>query len=141
AYDSARLANLGIGHGAIDAGVGYTYFDQKTGHEFSAVTGLTYNLPNQSTNYQNGVDWHLDWAASQFLSNQLSVGVVGYVYKEIGCDSGSGDRVGSSNRKFLALGHRPLFCSRSAKNGRATLTSKAIRSLLRRIAPMAGTPG
>jgi hypothetical protein len=27
AYDSRRLANIGIGHGAIDAGGGYTYFN------------------------------------------------------------------------------------------------------------------
>jgi hypothetical protein len=52
AYDPARLANLGIGHGAIDSGGGYTYFDQTSGHEFSAVTGLTYNFVNPSTNYQ-----------------------------------------------------------------------------------------
>jgi hypothetical protein len=32
AYDSTRLSNLGIGHGAIDGGAGYTYFDPKTGH-------------------------------------------------------------------------------------------------------------
>jgi len=104
AYDSSRLSNLGIGHGAVDAGVGYTYFDQKTGHEFSAVTGLTYNFINPSTNYQNGVDWHLDWAASQFLSQQFSVGVVGYIYKEIGCDSGSGDRVGCFQSQVFGVG-------------------------------------
>jgi hypothetical protein len=40
-YDSSRLANFGIGHGAIDGGIGYTYFDPKTGHEFSVVTGLS----------------------------------------------------------------------------------------------------
>ncbi len=45
-YNSARLANFGIGHGAADAGVGYTYLDEKTGHEFSAVTGFTYNFVN-----------------------------------------------------------------------------------------------
>jgi hypothetical protein len=45
-YDSTRLANFGIGHGAMDGGVGYTYFDEKAGHEFSVVTGLTYNLVN-----------------------------------------------------------------------------------------------
>jgi len=45
-YDSSRLANFGIDHGAADGGVGYTYFDPKTGHEFSAVMGLTYNLVN-----------------------------------------------------------------------------------------------
>ena len=32
AYDFNRLANLGIGHGAIDGGVGYTYLNPLTGH-------------------------------------------------------------------------------------------------------------
>ena len=66
-YNSTRLANLGIGHGAIDGGAGYTYFNPQTGHEFSAVGGFTYNFVNTSTNYQNGVDFHVDWGASQFL--------------------------------------------------------------------------
>jgi hypothetical protein len=87
-YDSSRLANLGIGHGAMDGGVGYTYFDQKTGHEFSVVTGLTYNLINPSTGYQNGIDWHLDWGASQFRTKTLQVGAVGYFYDQLTPDSG-----------------------------------------------------
>ena len=37
----------------LDGGVGYTYFDEKTGHEFSAVAGLTGNFENQSTGYTN----------------------------------------------------------------------------------------
>jgi len=60
AYDSARLSNIGIGHGAIDAGGGYTYLNPQTGHEFSGVLGFTYNFTNQSTQYQNGVDMHFD---------------------------------------------------------------------------------
>lgn len=104
AYDSTRLSNLSIGHGAVDGGAGYTYFNPKTGHEFSAVTGLTYNFTNPSTNYQNGIDWHLDWAASQFLSQQFSIGVVGYIYREIGCDSGSGDRVGCFQSQVFGVG-------------------------------------
>jgi hypothetical protein len=44
AYDPTRLANIGIGHGAMDGGVGYTYLNPQTGYEFSAVTGVTYNL-------------------------------------------------------------------------------------------------
>jgi hypothetical protein len=87
-YSSTNLANIGIGHGAADAGGGYTYLNPQTGHEFSVVTGFTYNLINPSTNYQNGVDWHLDWGASQFLSKQLLVGGVGYFYEQISPDSG-----------------------------------------------------
>jgi hypothetical protein len=87
-YDPSRLANLGIGHGAVDGGIGYTYFDPKTGHEFSAVTGLTYNLVNASTGYQNGIDWHLDWGASQFLTQTFQIGAVGYFYDQLTADSG-----------------------------------------------------
>src|SRR6202790_5277601 len=94
AYDSTRLSNIGLGHGAIDAGGGYTYFKPQTGPEFSAGAGFTYNFQNQSTQYQNGVDLHLDWGASQFLTQQVQAGAVGYIYKEVGCDSGSGDRLG-----------------------------------------------
>jgi len=87
-YDSTRLANFGIGHGAMDGGVGYIYFDPKAGHEFSVVTGVTYNLVKPSTGYQNGVDWHLDWAASQFLTKTLQVSAVGYVYEQLTSDRG-----------------------------------------------------
>jgi hypothetical protein len=104
AYDSTRLSNIGIGHGTLDAGGGYTYLNPQTGQEFSAVLGFTYNFLNQSTQYQNGVDMHLDWGASQFLTKQVMVGLVGYVYKEIGCDSGSGDRVGCFQSQVVGVG-------------------------------------
>jgi len=104
AYNSSSLANLGIGHGAVDAGAGYTYFDQAAGHEFSIVGGFTYNLIDTSTNYQNGVDFHLDWGASQFLSKQLFVGAVGYLYDQVSGDSGSGDKVGSFESRVVGVG-------------------------------------
>jgi len=104
AYDSTSLSNLGIGHGSIDAGGAYTYLNPQTGHEFSGVLGFTYNFTNQSTQYQNGVDMHFDWGASQFLTKQFLVGAVGYVYKEVGCDSGSGNRVGCFQSQVVGMG-------------------------------------
>jgi hypothetical protein len=104
AYDSNRLSNLGIGHGAIDAGGGYTYFNPQTGHEFSGVLGFTYNFKNTATQYQSGVDLHFDWGASQFLTKQVQVGLVGYAYKDIGCDSGSGDHVGCFQSQVFGIG-------------------------------------
>jgi hypothetical protein len=68
-YDRARLANLGIGHGAIDAGAGY-------------------NFKNTDTQYRSGVDFHFDWGASHFLSKQVFVGFAGYAYQQITDDSG-----------------------------------------------------
>jgi hypothetical protein len=103
-YSSTQLANIGIGHGAVDGGAGYTYFDPKLGHEFSFVTGLTYNLINPSTNYQNGIDWHLDWGASQFLSKQVFVGAVGYFYDELTPDRGSAPIFGPIESRVIGVG-------------------------------------
>lgn len=109
AYQSTRLANIGIGHGAIDAGGGYTYFNPQTGHELTGVLGVTYNFKNTDTQYQSGVDLHFDWGASQFLSKQVQVGLVGYVYKQLGCDSGFGDRVGCFRSQVAGAGPQVGF--------------------------------
>jgi hypothetical protein len=103
-YNPSRIVNLGLGHGAIDAGGGYTYFDPKAGNEFSATLGFTYNLENVDTNYQNGVDMHLDLGASHFFTKQLQLGAVGYAYQQISCDSGSGDRLGCFESRVFGAG-------------------------------------
>jgi hypothetical protein len=103
-YEATRLANLGIGHGAIDGGAGYTYFNPATGHEFSVVGGLTYNFENTHTDYQNGIDLHLDWAASQFLSKQLFVGIAGYLYQQVTGDSGAGAKLGPFESSTIGIG-------------------------------------
>jgi hypothetical protein len=98
------LSNIGIGHAAFDGGGGYTYLDEKTGHEFSAVGGFTYNFVNPSTNYQNGVDFHLDMAAAQFLSKQWLVGAVGYVYGQVSADRGSAPILGPIESRVAGVG-------------------------------------
>lgn len=104
AYDPRRLANLGIGHGAIDGGAGYTYFNPQTGIEASAVTGLTYNFENPDTSYRNGIDWHLDWGVSQFLSKQFHFGAVGYFYNQLTADSGALPILGGNYSRVAGVG-------------------------------------
>jgi hypothetical protein len=104
AYDPNRLANLGIGHGAIDGGGGYTYLNPMTGHEFSAVGGFTYNFKNPDTGVQSGVDFHLDWGASKFMSKQVFVGLVGYAYQQISDDTGGHPLLGGFRSRVLGLG-------------------------------------
>jgi len=103
-YDPTRLANFGIGHAAMDGGAGYTYLDLETGHEFSAVSGFTYNLKNTNTDYQNGVDWHLDWALSQFVTKQIHIGAVGYFYQQITDDSGAAAILGDTKSRVMGAG-------------------------------------
>jgi hypothetical protein len=104
AYDPNRLANIGIGHGAIDGGGGYTYLNPATGHEFSGVAGFTYNFKNPDTQYQSGIDFHFDWGASQFLSKQVFVGVVGYAYQQLTDDSGQHPILGGMRSRVLGVG-------------------------------------
>jgi hypothetical protein len=103
-YDPNRLVNLGLGHGAIDAGGGYTYLNQKNGREFSAISGFTYNLENPDTHYRNGLDWHVDWGASQFLSERVHAGIVGYWYQQVTGDSGAGAKLGAFESRVGGLG-------------------------------------
>ena len=103
-YEAGRLANLGTNHWSADVGGGYTYLNEKTGREFSAVLGFTYNFENSDTQYKNGIDGHLDWAASQFLSEQTHVGLVGYFYQQLSGDSGAGATLGDFKSRVYAVG-------------------------------------
>jgi len=104
AYAADRLANPGQNHWALDAGGGYTYLDSRTGREISAVLGFTYNFKNHDTDYRNGIDAHLDWAASQFLDPQTHIGLAGYVYQQVTGDSGSGALLGKFRSRVYGIG-------------------------------------
>jgi hypothetical protein len=108
-YNASRLANLGIGHQALDAGAGYTYFNPQTGWEFSSTLGFTYNFENNDTQYKNGVDAHLDWGASRFITPTTQLGLVGYVYRQLSCDSGAGNRVGCFEAQVAGIGPQVGF--------------------------------
>ena len=88
----------------MDGGVGYTYFDPKLGNEFSAVAGLTYNLENTALQYQNGIDFHVDWGVSHFLFKQFMIGVVGYYFKQITGDTGLGATLGGFESRIAGIG-------------------------------------
>lgn len=103
-YDPNRLANLGIGHGAIDLGAGYTYFNPQSGNEFSAVAGMTYNFKNTSTQYQNGMDFHVDWGASHFFSNKVQLGLVGYYLQQVTDDVGAPAALGGFRSRIAGIG-------------------------------------
>jgi len=104
AYNPNRLANLGIGHGAIDGGGGYTYLNPATGYEFSGVGGFTYNFKNTDTQYRSGIDFHFDWGASKFLTKQVFVGLVGYAYQQVTDDSGQSPILGGFRSRVLGVG-------------------------------------
>jgi len=104
AYQVGRLANLGLNHAALDGGGGYTYLDMSKGRELSVVAGFTYNFENRDTDYRNGTDGHVDWAACWFLSERTHVGVAGYAYYQLSGDSGAGAVLGANEARVYAIG-------------------------------------
>ena len=103
-YDPTRIPNIGLGHGAIDVGGAYTYFNPATGNEISGVAGFTYNLKNPDTQYRSGIDLHFDWGASHYLTKQLFVGIAGYAYQQITDDSGQNPILGGFRSRIFGVG-------------------------------------
>ena len=103
-YDPTRLASMGLGHWAADSGAGYTYLNEQVGFEWSAVVGFTYNFINPNTQYRSGIDAHLDWAISPYLSEKLHFGAVGYVYNQLTDDSGPSPALGGFRSRVSGIG-------------------------------------
>jgi hypothetical protein len=111
-FDPYNISNLGTGHYAIDLGFGYTYLNKESGWEGSGLLGFTYNFINPQTNYKNGIDSHLDYAISNFLSPNWELGVVGYVYYQLTDDKGN---LGPFKSKAAALGAEGTYYWKSGE--------------------------
>ena len=114
AYDPSRLANIGIGHGAIDGGAAYTYFNPQSGLEFSVLAGLTYNFENQDTDYQNGIDSHIDWGASKFLTPYSRSASPAISSGSLPATAARVQSSAISNRRSPASARRSAICFRPA---------------------------
>jgi len=105
------------------------------------VLGFTYNLENQDTNYKNGVDMHLDWGASRFVTKEWQIGLVGYFYNQVTCDSGSGDRLDCVESGVLGVGPQIGHIFKVSDDYQGYLNLKGTRNSRRSTAPRAGTCG
>jgi hypothetical protein len=95
----------------MDGGGGYIYFDEKAGREFSAVMRWRYNFINPSTQYRNRINLHVDYAASQFVTNQIQVG---YYFQQITGSAGLVRDLARSNPASRASAAVSAACSRQA---------------------------
>jgi hypothetical protein len=89
---------------AVDGGVGYTDLNPATGHEFSVIGGLTYNFMNHDLQYQNGIDFQVDWGTSKFVSKNVQIGLAGYFFQQLTGDSGPGAKLGDFKGRVAGIG-------------------------------------
>ncbi len=104
AYQEGQLANIALNRPALDVSGALTWLDPKIGLEISVTPGITFNWTNTTTNYKTGNEFHVEWGVSQYLSENFSVGVVGYHYQQLTGDSGQGATLGDLKGRVTALG-------------------------------------
>ena len=102
-YDPNRLTGVGLGHWAVDWGLGYTFMPA-SGFEFSVTAGLTYNFVNPQTGYQSGMDGHIDFGTSYSFGDSFYAGAVGYLYSQVSPDTGGSARLGDFRSQVAGVG-------------------------------------
>jgi hypothetical protein len=103
-YDPNRIAFLGLHRPSADIKGAYTYFDPQIGLEISGALGITFNYINTVTNYQTGDELHFEWDVNEHFKSGLSLGVGGYVYRQVTGDSGPGAHLGPFEGQVVAVG-------------------------------------
>ncbi|MFC0220429.1 transporter [Pseudochelatococcus lubricantis] len=103
-YRDGQLANLAFHRWAGDISAAVTWLDPEKGLDLSVAAGFTFNGENPKTDYRTGTEFHIEWAVTQFLSKDFSIGVVGYHYEQLTGDGGRGARLGSYKGRVTAVG-------------------------------------
>lgn len=99
-YTVGQLSNASLNRRALDAFGALTWLDPAIGIDLSMAMGITFNQTNSATDYKTGDEFHLEWAASKYLTKEFTVGLVGYYYQQLSGDSGSGARLGAFEPKL-----------------------------------------
>jgi hypothetical protein len=106
-YEVGRLANTGKNFWTIEPTVGFMYFGQKNGREFSTFIGADFNQENPDTNYKSGTQAHIETTLAQhfpFAGGLAGAGLTGYWYEQISGDSGSGATFGDFEAMTVGAG-------------------------------------
>jgi hypothetical protein len=103
-YQSGQLANIAKHIWATDLSFTATWLDPATGWDLSTALGLTINGTNPATNYTNGTEFHLEWAAVKHFSPQWDGGLVGYFYQQLTPDAGAPPILGGFEGRVAAIG-------------------------------------
>ena len=106
-YEEGRLGNPGLNYWTFDPMFGVAYSNQKNGFNAMLHAGYAINTENPDTNYHSGSLLHFDGAIEQILPagpGFLTLGVEGFYFQQVTCDSGSGAVLGCFKGRTAGLG-------------------------------------
>lgn len=103
-YDVSDLANTGLNYWTFETDLMVTYFNDKTGQDYSIVIGYGYNTENDDTDYKTGDEFHVDYVFNQHLSTSFGIGVSGFYFRQLSGDKGAGARLGAFRGEAAGIG-------------------------------------
>jgi hypothetical protein len=103
-YVAGELSNASLNRPAIDLFGTFTWLDPAIGWDLSAAAGFTFNQTNTATDYKTGDEFHLEWAATKYITKEFTIGVVGYYYQQFTPDTGTGAILGAFEGRVAAIG-------------------------------------
>lgn len=103
-YAPGFVPIIGLNRPSIDTGWAFTWADKATKLQFNGAVGFTFNFENTETDYRSGNEFHFEWAIGRDLGGGLTVGVVGYNYRQLTDDTGAGALLGAFRGKVDAIG-------------------------------------
>jgi hypothetical protein len=113
-YRADRLINTGVNHWTVSPALAFTWVSE-TGFEVSSNIQLNFNGRNDDTRYRSGVEYQHEFAVGQRLGH-WTVGVGGYVYRQISDDELNGAKFRDGNRsRVMALGPAISFIAAGSR--------------------------
>jgi hypothetical protein len=103
-YEAGRLANISKKRLALDTFGSLSWIDPATGIDISNAVGFTFSARNDATQYRTGNEFHWDWTISKRLTEQFTVGAIGYYYQQLSDDTGPGAKLGAFKGRIAAAG-------------------------------------
>jgi hypothetical protein len=103
-YETGFNPIIGLHRPGIDTGWAFTWANKATQLQLNGALGITFNFENTATDYKTGNEFHFEWAIGRELGPGLVVGLVGYDYRQLTGDSGSGAVLGPFKGQVDAIG-------------------------------------
>jgi hypothetical protein len=117
-YDKNDIANIGRNHWATHLVGGVSYI-QPSGFNADAKVMYAVNARNKDTDYRDGDEFIVDYAAGWALGNGWTLGVGGYAYQQLTDDKQAGVTVVNNKGRSYSIG--PSLRYDSGKGWFATL--------------------
>ena len=99
------LPVVGLNRPSSDTGWAFTWEHKASKLQFNGAAGVSFKTSkNTETNYQTGNEFHFEWAIGREVATGLMLGIVGYDYRQLTGDSGSGATLGPLKGSVDAIG-------------------------------------